>query len=161
VVVYDGSLPWSEVPSRSEKNGMATRTTTISATAAGTIGRRRMKSAQRGQNPLVPAPTTRGPSTARVRFCFRLSTRGPMNPSRAGRRVSAATMVNATPMAAAMASPYRNVTPRANMPSRAMHTMIPANRTARPDVLTAVTIDDSTSRPAMRPCRCRVTMNRA
>ena len=47
------------------------------------------------------------------------------------------------------------------MPSRAMHTMIPANRTARPEVLTAFTIEDSTSRPAMRPWRCRVTMKRA
>ena len=47
------------------------------------------------------------------------------------------------------------------MPSRAMHTMMPANSTARPEVLTALTIDDSTSLPAIRPCRWRVTMNRA
>ena len=37
-----------------------------------------------------------------------------------------------------------------------MQTMIPANRTARPEVLTALTIDESTSPPAMRPCRWRV-----
>ena len=42
-----------------------------------------------------------------------------------------------------------------------MQTMMPANSTARPDVLTALTIEDSTSLPAMRPCRCRVTMKRA
>jgi hypothetical protein len=47
------------------------------------------------------------------------------------------------------------------MPSRAMHTMMPAKSTALPDVLTALAIDDSMSSPAMRPCRCRVTMNRA
>jgi len=47
------------------------------------------------------------------------------------------------------------------MPSRAMHTMIPANMTARPEVLTALTIDSSMSLPATRPCRWRVTMNRA
>ena len=49
----------------------------------------------------------------------------------------------------------------ANMPNRAMHTMMPANRTARPDVFTALTMEDSISRPATRPCRCRVTMKRA
>ena len=42
-----------------------------------------------------------------------------------------------------------------------MHTMMPANSTARPEVLTAFTIDGSGSRPAMRPWRCRVTMNSA
>jgi len=47
------------------------------------------------------------------------------------------------------------------MPSRAMQTMMPANRTARPEVLTAFTIDDSTSPPAIRPWRWRVTMNSA
>ena len=33
------------------------------------------------------------------------------------------------------------------MPSSAMHTMIPANRTARPEVFTALMMEDSTSRP--------------
>ena len=42
-----------------------------------------------------------------------------------------------------------------------MQTMMPANRTARPEVLTAVAMDDSRSLPAISPCRCRVTMNRA
>ena len=75
------------------------------ATMAGTIGCRWMKSAQRGQNPLVPEPTMRGPLAARSFFCFRLSTRGPMKLSMAGSRVRAAIMVNDTPMAAAMARP--------------------------------------------------------
>ena len=47
------------------------------------------------------------------------------------------------------------------MPSSAMQTMIPANRTARPEVLTALMMEDSMSRPATRPCRCRVTMKSA
>ena len=110
---------------------------------------------------MLPLPTMRGPLAARSRFCFRLMTRGPMKLSRAGSRVRAAIMVNDTPMAAAMARPYRKVTPRANMPSRAMQTMIPANSTARPDVLTALTMEGSTSLPAMRPWRWRVTMNSA
>ncbi len=42
-----------------------------------------------------------------------------------------------------------------------MHTMMPAKSTARPEVFTALMMEDSTSRPATRPCRCRVTMNRA
>ncbi len=42
-----------------------------------------------------------------------------------------------------------------------MHTMIPANMTARPEVSTALAIDVVTSLPAMRPCRCRVTMKSA
>ena len=42
-----------------------------------------------------------------------------------------------------------------------MQTMMPANRTARPDVLTALMMEDSTSRPATRPWRCLVTMKSA
>ena len=47
------------------------------------------------------------------------------------------------------------------MPSNAMQTIMPANMTARPEVFTAFTIEDSTSCPAIRPCRCLVTMNSA
>ena len=42
-----------------------------------------------------------------------------------------------------------------------MHTMMPANSTARPEVLTALTMERSTSLPATSPWRCRVTMKRA
>ncbi len=42
-----------------------------------------------------------------------------------------------------------------------MHTMMPANITARPEVLTALTIDSTGSRPATSPWRCRVTMKSA
>ena len=58
----DGSLPWSDEPSRIEKNGVATSTTMTSAPSAASSGRRDSKSAQRGQKPLVPVPTTLGPS---------------------------------------------------------------------------------------------------
>ena len=105
MVVEVGSFPWSEMPRRIEKKGRAIRTTTTRATIAGRIGRLRMKSAHFGQNPLLPAPTIRGPLAARLRRCFLLMTRGPMNERNAGSRVSAASMVNDTPMAAAIARP--------------------------------------------------------
>ena len=161
VGVPAGSVPWSAEPSWSEKKGRARMTMTSRAAPADSQGIRCTRSAQLGQKPLLSAPTMRGPFSARFFFCFRLITLGPMKPSMAGSSVRAAIMVRATPMAAASANPYRKLTPRANMPRSAMHTMIPANRTARPEVLTALTMEDSTSRPATSPCRCRVTMNRA
>ena len=84
---------------------MATITTMRSATTAGRTGRSWTNAAHLGQKPLVPLPTTLGPLVARSFFCFLLSTRGPMNESSAGSRVSAAIIVNDTPMAAAMARP--------------------------------------------------------
>jgi hypothetical protein len=161
VGVPDGSVPWSADPSCREKKGRAMATMMARAATADSTGCFCTRSAQLGQKPLLSAPTTRGPFSARFLFCLRLMTLGPMNPSIAGRRVRAATMVRATPMAAATARPYRKLTPRANMPSSAMHTMIPAKSTARPEVLTALMMDDSTSRPATRPWRWRVTMKRA
>jgi hypothetical protein len=149
------------LPSRMEKNGSAIATMISSAMTAGTAGRRWIVSAHLGQNPLLSAPTMRGPFSRRFRFCFGLITLIPMKPNRAGKSVRAAIMVKATPMAAATAKPYRKLTPKANIPRRAMHTMMPANRTARPDVLTALMMDSSVSCPATNPCRWRVTMNRA
>ena len=161
MVVPTGSLPWSDEPRRSEKKGSASRTMTISASRAERAGRRSIPSAQRGQKPLLSAPTMRGPFSARFRFCLRLITFGPMKPSMPGSNVSAEIIVRSTPMAAATASPYRKLTPSANMPSRAMQTMMPANSTARPDVFTALMIELSIGCPATSPCRCRVTMKRA
>src|SRR6516165_7139706 len=74
------------------------RTTTTVAPSAVTRGRRDWNDAHRGQNPFPPVPTTRGPSVARCRRWRRLRTFGPMNPSMAGRSVSAASIVNATPI---------------------------------------------------------------
>ena len=42
-----------------------------------------------------------------------------------------------------------------------MHTVAPANSTARPEVLIATTIESSTLMPRSRFRRCRVTMNSA
>ena len=47
------------------------------------------------------------------------------------------------------------------MPSSAMHTVPPANRTARPEVSIAVTAASRGLRPASRPRRYLVTMNSA
>ena len=69
------------------------------------MGRLWMNAAHVGQKPFVPVPITLGPLAARSFFCFLLSTRGPMNPRKAGNRVRAANIVNSTPMAAAMANP--------------------------------------------------------
>ena len=106
MVVPTGSLPWSDEPRRSEKNGSATSTTTAKAATAGRIGRRWMNAAHRGQNPAVPEADHLGVRSQRGSFFWRrLRTRGPMKPRKAGSRVRAAIMVNATPMAAATASP--------------------------------------------------------
>ena len=105
VGVPAGSVPWSAEPSRSEKKGRAIATITSRAAPAESHGYFWTRSAQLGQKPLLSAPTTRGPFSARFLFCLRLITLGPMKPSMAGRRVSAATMVRATPMAAATARP--------------------------------------------------------
>ena len=105
VGVPAGSVPWSAEPSWSEKNGRARAMMTARATGADNQGRRWTRSAQFGQNPLLSAPTMRGPLRARFFFCLRLITFGPMKPSMAGSRVRAATIVRATPTAAARANP--------------------------------------------------------
>ena len=60
--------------------------------------------------------------------------------------------MNATAIAAATATPYRKLTPSANMPSIAMHTISPANSTARPDVSSDSITACSALRPRRRPC---------
>ncbi len=84
---------------------MARNTITIRPTPAESHGRRWTRSAQLGQKPLLSDPMMRGPFAARFLFCLRLITLGPMKPSMAGSSVRAATMVRATPMAAARARP--------------------------------------------------------
>ena len=75
--------------------------------------------------------------------------------------VSEAIMVNATASAVATAMPLKKLTPSAIRPRMAIHTIVPANSTARPDVLIAFTIDSETGMPRRRFRRCRVTMNSA
>ena len=48
-----------------------------------------------------------------------------------------------------------------SIPSRAMHTVVPANRTARPEVFSARTAASAGDIPALMLLRCRVTMNSA
>ena len=79
----------------------------------------------------------------------------------AGSRVSDATMVSPTTSATVTATPYRELTWRANSPSSATHTVSPASSTARPEVLRAVTAASSGACPASSPLRCRLTMNSA
>lgn len=48
-----------------------------------------------------------------------------------------------------------------SIPASAMHTVPPANSTARPEVFSAVMAASSGVTPPMTPLRCRVTMNSA
>ncbi len=57
--------------------------------------------------------------------------------------------MSSTAITAAIASPYMNATPVANMPSRAITTVAPASRIARPEVSIASTTERSTSPNAM------------
>ena len=67
--------------------------------------------------------------------------------------------VKNTAITAAMASPYMNATPVANIPSSAMITVTPASRTARPEVSIALRTALSTSPEARYSSRNLVTMN--
>jgi hypothetical protein len=60
-----------------------------------------------------------------------------------------------------MTTPSRNRRLVTSIPASAMHTVPPANSTARPEVLSAATAASSGSLPPRMPFRCRVTMNRA
>jgi hypothetical protein len=77
----------------------------------------------------------------------------------AGSSVKAPITGNATAIEAAMAAPERVLTPTVRMPSRAMHTVMPAKSTARPAVPAALTTASSTLRPRRSPVRVRVRMN--
>ena len=85
----------------------------------------------------------------------------PKKPSSAGSSVTAVAIVKSTVTVAAMPTPLRNDTPRMSSPSSATQTVAPANRTARPDVLSARSTACSTGRPALMALRWRVTMNSA
>ena len=70
--------------------------------------------------------------------------RSPYFDNIAGSTVSDAIIVISTAKTEAIASPYRKLTPVANIPSRAIVTVVPASRIARPDVSIASTTDCST-----------------
>ena len=96
-------------------------------------GRRRTSSAQRGQK--APCPPE---AVARPRRRV-LPIRAPTFDRRAGSSVSDASIVSSTAMADDTARPVRNPTPSTSIPSSATITVMPANRTARPDVSIAAT----------------------
>ena len=156
MVLDAGSLPASEEPSRTLSNGIASTSMTAAAAMASTAGLRWTVPAQRLH---TPGETT--PLAPKRRRWRRESTRMPKTPSSAGSRVTAASTVKTTVSAEATARPFRKLTPRTRMPSSAMHTVLPANRTARPEVSMALTAASSGVSPDCRPRRCLVTMNRA
>ncbi len=84
-----------------------------------------------------------------------------MYDSRAGSRVTEAATVSTTVNEAATATPLRKLRRRISMPISAMHTVAPANTTARPVVATEFTAASVTPRPRLSPRRCLVTMNSA
>ena len=137
---------------------MASTAMTAAAVTAKTAGLRSTVPDQRAHSPAEPGA---GAPAASRRRCRRLSTRIPNTPSSAGSRVTAASTVNTTVSAEATARPFRKLTPRTRMPSSAMHTVLPANRTARPEVSMALTAASSGVSPACKPRRCLVTMKSA
>ena len=123
-------------------------TITAAAVTAKTAGLRSTVPDQRAHS---PAGTGGGsPGGRSARRCRRLSTRIPNTPSSAGSRVTAASTVNTTVSAEAIARPFRKLTPRTRMPSSAMHTVLPANRTARPEVSMALTAASSGVSPGLQ-----------
>ena len=85
----------------------------------------------------------------------------PRKPSSAGSRVIAAAMVNSTVIAAEIPKPFRKPRFSTSSPSSAMHTVLPANSTARPEVFSDLTAASSGVIPALMPVRCRVMTNSA
>ena len=150
MVVLVGSVPASAEPRRIEKNGTAITIITSAATPATSAGRRRTHAVQRAHTG-DSALSVKSPAFRRRRS-RRPGTRPPRMPSSAGSSDSAASIVKATVTAAATATPYRKLTPRANIPSIAMQTIVPANSTARPEVSIASTAESSRDRPRFRAC---------
>ena len=149
--VPDGSLPASLLSRRSPNTGNSSATITAVETIASGHGRRwtvRLHSRHR-ERCAAPSSTTAAPALAprpngRRRVRGR-TTRWPYFDSIAGSTVSDAIIVASTAQTEAIASPYRKLTPVANIPSRAIVTVVPASRIARPDVSIASTTDCSTS----------------
>ena len=89
------------------------------------------------------------------------STLLPAKPSRAGSRVSDATMVMRTTVAAPMARPEMKLICIRSIPSSEMTTVVPAKATDRPAVSRAAVTAGLMSSPLWSCSRKRVTMNRA
>ncbi len=74
-----------------------------------------------------------------------LTSRWPNSINSAGSAVSDAVSTISTARIEAIERPYMNVTPVANIPSSAITTVVPASRTARPDVSIASITDSAMS----------------
>ncbi len=143
-----------------EKNGSASTTMTAAATTLRTSLCSATMIDQRDQKPRVGSEPMNSPLRT-ARRCLRGSTFSPNSESNAGNSVSDAAAVRVTATAAPIAMPLKKLTPRASSPSNAMHTVVAANSTARPEVFIEVTIESVTPTPRRRLRRCRVTMNSA
>ena len=86
---------------------------------------------------------------------------GPAKPRSAGSSVIDASTVKSTATMALTAIPRTSGMPMTNRPSMEMHTVTPANTTARPDVVSASAHASSLSAPSCRHERKRVRMNSA
>ena len=84
----------------------------------------------------------------------------PATAIRAGPKVSAASMLIATVMAAARPSAPTKATSEMYRPRMEMTTVLPATTTAAPDVLSACRMEATTSDPVSSCSRCRASRNR-
>ena len=82
-----------------------------------------------------------------------LSMASPEKPNMAGRTVTAASMTRSTAAITPMASPRMNGRFRIKRPSSDKMTVVPANRTERPDVARDTIVAWRGSRPSARPWR--------
>jgi hypothetical protein len=71
----------------------------------------------------------------------------PTKPSTAGSKVTAASMLTRTAVAPPTATPSTNVKPMRRIPRKEIITVVPAKRTARPEVV----IDTAAASSALRP----------
>ena len=139
------------------RNERKTKLTAVIATAP-TRPRRRTGSEWKIIAPRAQSTTTVSAAiAARVVTSMRCFTM----PSSAGSKVTDASIMTSTPIAAPVARPRTNDNPITYKPSSEMMTVTPAKRTARPLVSTASTTAFSTDIPACRPSRYRVTMKSA
>jgi hypothetical protein len=137
------------------RSGAYTKLAAMTTTAIGAPSMRGTKF-----SPTPTSATATSPAAMRPRQRV-TSTFSPTKPSRAGSRVSDATMVTATTVAAPMASPFTKLMPMMSMPRREMTTVVPAKVTARPAVSMASVVANSPPWPSCRFSRYRVTMNSA
>ncbi len=164
-------MPLSGWPSVMEKNGIASTASTATLTMAHGHGRSltlrpqlanaecsccsSVAAAVRSASSRDVSPALRALSRDDRARTFALDT--PMN---AGTRVSAASMVIATTIAAARPSAPTNATSEMYRPRMATTTVLPATTIAAPEVPSVLRAEVMTSMPTSMCSRCLATMNR-